>query len=338
MIFFKLFILILCASGAGWAGLELSNFSRYRIIYNKGVEALSTGNFKMAEKAFKKVFHLAPDMEENTYNLGLTYFRMNKLELALQFFMTTLELNPKEVDAYYNIGLIHYLRNKKKETIKYFNQILELSDKTDEQTLFGVATVYVEIQNYDLGIEAVKKLIETSPSSVDYRMMMADIYEKIIADTGNIQSFDFLIQTYKDVLLLDEEFEPANIKLANCYAKLGQTENCKDICARILKKNTKCADALFLMGIMDFAIRQYQTAASFFEQAFAAKSGLKQAYLSAAHCYRLMGNPQKAKDLWEQFKSKASSADITESSEQLFDYEEVKEEDSEDTEEITTKR
>ncbi len=318
MVFLKLFILIFCSLGVGYAGIEFSNFSRYKAIYNRGVEELDAGNFSSAERAFKKVLEIAPDMEENVYNLALTYFYMNKLDLSLKYFLQTLDLNPKEIDACYNIGIINYLRNKKKETIKYFDKALEISEKKDEQTLFSIGMVYTETQDYDMAIEAVKRLIELSPSNIEYRMMLADVYEKLIADTGNIQSLDFAIKTYKEILELDENYEPANVKIANCYAQTGDVDNCKQTCKRILKKNPQSPEALYLLGIMSFANQEFQNAVNFFEQAYTAKSTLKMAYLNSAYAYYKMGNLSKAKELYELFKSKASPSDISDSMEDYF--------------------
>lgn len=344
MVFLKLLILILSTLGAGYAGLEFSNFSRYKAIYNKGVENLESGNFSAAERSFKKVLDIAPDMEENVYNLALTYFYLNKLDLSLKFFMKTLELNEKETDAYYNIGIINYLRNRKKETIKYFSHALEISEKKDELTLFSIGMVYTEIQDYNMAIEAVKKLIELSPSNIEYRMMLADIYEKLIADTGNIQSLDFAIKTYKEILELDENYEPANIKVASCYAQIGDMENCKETCKRVLKKNPQCGDALYLMGIMSFANQEYQKAIEYFQQTYAAKPNMKAAYLNAAYGYLKLNDPEKAKEAYDLFKSKASPADLSDDLEKLFALEteqkpedEYEEDDEEETKETAEK-
>lgn len=337
MVFLKLLILILSSIGAGYAGLEFSNFSRYKSIYNKGVENLDMGNFSVAERAFKKVLEIAPDMEENVYNLALTYFYMNKLDLSLTYFLKTLDLNPKEIDACYNIGIINYLRNKKKNTIKYFTQALEISEKKDEQTLFSIGMVYTETQDYDMAIQAVTRLIELSPSNIDYRMMLADVYEKLIADTGNIQSLDFAIKTYKEILELDENYEPANIKIASCYSQTGDIENCQETCKRILKKNPQCADALYLMGIMSFAIKDFQNAINYFEQTFAAKPNMKQAYLNAAYGYQKLKNSEKAKELYLLFKAKATPADLSEDLDIYFEITKVSEEtddDEDDDEEV----
>ena len=304
--------------GAGYAGIEFSNFSRYKAIYNKGVEDLEAGNFSAAERAFKKVMEISPEMGENVYNLGLSYFYMNRLDLSLKFFLKTTELSPNDIDAYYNIGIINYLRNKKAETIKYFTKALEVSGKKDEQTLLSMAMVYTETQDYDMSIQTVTRLIELSPANIDYRMTLADVYEKLIADTGNIQSLDFAIKTYSEILELDEHHEAANLKIANCYAQTGDIENCQLACQRALKKNPQSADALHLLGIISFALQKFQEAVNYFEQAFAAKPNLKSAYLNAAYAYHRQDNLGKAQELYALYKSKIPPSEASSEMDKFF--------------------
>lgn len=328
MVFLKLFILIFSVSGMGYAGIEFGNFSRYKAIYNKGVDDLAAGNFSAAERAFKKVLEIKPEMDENVYNLALTYFYMNRLDVSLNYFKQALAQNPKDIDSCYNIGIINYLRNKKNETIKYFTKALEISEKKDEQTLFSMTMVYTETQDYDMAIQMVSRLIELAPANIDYRMMLADVYEKLIADTGNIQSLDFAIKTYKEILELDELHEAANVKLANCYAQVGDIDNCKEACKRALKKNPQSADSLNLLGIISFSTQDFQNAINYFEQAFAAKSNLKTAYLNAAYAYHRLENFDKASELYLIYKSKISPAEQSDEMDKFF--EKAEEEDTED--------
>lgn len=318
MVFLKLFILIISATGAGLAALELNNFSKYKDIYNDGVEKLKEGNYKAAEKAFKKVFEMEPEMEINIYNLGLSYFYLNKFDLALDFFMKTLELNPKDTDSYYNIGIIHYLRNEKKETLKYLKKSLDLSEKKDEQTLFCMTLVYSELQDYDMSIQSVSKLIELHPSNIDYRMLLADIYEKLIEETGNIQSVDFAIKTYQEIIDINETHEGANIKIANCYAQKGDIENCKQFCKQAISANSKSADALQLLGVICFAMQEFEPAIQYFEKAFTAKPNLKAAYLNSAYAYAKLNKNDKALELYGMYKAKVQSHEIPDDTDKFF--------------------
>ena len=318
MVFLKLFILFISAAGAGLAAFELNNFSKYKNIYNSGVEKLQKEDYKGAEKAFKKVFEMEPEMEVNIYNLALSYFYLNKFDLAIHFFMKTIELNPQDVDSYYNIGIINYLRDNKKESLKYLTKSLSLSDNRDEQTLFSMTFIYSELQDYDMAIQAVSKLIEMHPSNIEYRILLADIYEKLIAETGNIQSVDFAIKTYQEILDIDEKHEGANIKIANCYAQKGDIENCKQFCQQAIASNSKSSDALYLLGIISFAMQEYQNAIKYFEQAFASKPNLKAAYLNSAYAYAKLDKNDKAIELYGMYKAKAQPNEISEDVEKFF--------------------
>jgi len=318
MVFLQLSILIISAVGAGIAAFELNNFSKYKNLYNEGVEKLKEGEYKDAEKAFKKVFEMEPEMEVNIYNLALSYFYLNKFDLALKFFMKSLELNPKDTDSYYNIGIIHYLQNDKKETVKYLKKSLDLSEKKDEQALFCMTLVYSELQDYDMSIQSVSKLIELHPSNIDYRMLLADIYEKLIQETGNIQSLDFAIKTYQEIIDINERHEGANLKIANCYAQKGDIENCKQFCLHTIAANPKSADALQLLGIINFAMQEFEKAIQYFEQAFTSKPSLKAAYLNSAYAYAKVNKNTKAIELYGMYKAKVQANELSEDTENFF--------------------
>ncbi len=318
MVFLKLAILIVSAMGAGLAAFELNSFSKYKNIYNEGVEKLKEGDYKGAEKIFKKVFEMEPEMESNIYNLGLAYFYLNKFDLALEFFNRTLELNPNDIDAYYNIGIIHYIQNDKKGTLKYMTKALDLSDKKDEQTLFCMTLIYSELQDYDMAIQSVSKLIEVCPSNIDYRMLLAEIYQELIAETGNIQSVDFAIKTYEEILEIDEKHEVANVKVANCYAQKGDIENCQQFCKKALETNSKSADALQLLGVISFSMQEFEPAIQYFEQAFTAKPTLKIAYLNSAYAYAKVSKNNKAVELYGMYKAKVQAHEITEDMDKFF--------------------
>lgn len=324
MVFLQLAILIISAVGAGLAAFELNNFSKYKNIYNIGVEKLKEEDYKAAERAFKKVFEMEPEMEANIYNLGLAYFYLNKFDLAISFFMKTLEMNPKDIDAYYNIGIIHYLRGNKKETLKYLNKSLEFSNRKDEQTLFCMTLVYSELQDYDMSIQSVSKLIELHPSNIDYRMLLADIYEKLIAEAGNIQSIDFAIKTYQEILEMSDSHEGANVKIANCYAQKGDIEACKQACQQAVASNPKSADALQLLGIISFAMQEFENAIKYFEQAFTAKPNLKMAYINSAYAYEKINKNDKAIELYGMYKAKVQPHEITEDMDRFFIHLELK--------------
>lgn len=318
MVFLKLALLVLGVIGIGYAIYEFNIMSRYKLIYNLGVDSLKEGNLGVAEKSFRKVLAINPEMAENIYNLGLTYFYMHKFDLALNYFFKTLEQSPRDADAYYNIGIIYYIKNNKKETLQHFRKALDLMDSKDEQTLFSMAMVYTEMQDYDMAIRTVSRLIELAPSNIDYRMTLADIYEKLIADTGNIQSIDFAMKTYLEILEIDDRHEGANTKLANCYAQMGDIENCKEYCQKILQGNTKSSEALYLLGIISFSAQELQNAVNYFEQAIEAKPSLKQAYINAAYAYVRLEDYVKTIEHFENYKSKSSAADITPDMEEFF--------------------
>lgn len=318
MVLVKLFILAITTLSAGFFGFELNKMNKYKFIYNEGVDALSKEDYKYAEKCFRDVFSVKPNMADNLYNLGYTYFQLHKFELALKYFSLALEQNPEDVDTAYNVGLMNYLLKDNKETIKYFTKALGLSNEKDEQTILSIGIVYSELQDYDSAIKTLEKLIELYPNNLEYRMLLGDIYERLIADTGNINCLDFVIRIYQEILKMDGNNEPANIKLANAFAQKGDIEECQKSCERALSKNPESPDALNLLGVINFFMQNYQEAINYFEQVCALKPNIKSVYIRSAYAYAKLGINDKALSLFNTYKSKVSAEDISEDTDRFF--------------------
>lgn len=318
MVIVKLIILAFTTLVAGFFCFELNKINKYKFIYNEGVDALSKGDYKYARKCFKDVYSVKPDMAENLYNLGYTCFQLQKFEDALKFFLLAHEIDSKDVDTIYNIGLMSYVLKHDKDTLKYFQKALELSDEKDEQTILSMGIVYSELEDYDSSVKALEKLVELCPDNLDYRMLLADVYERLIADTGNIGCLDFVIQLYEEILKVDKNNEPANIKLANAFAQKGDIDACQKSCERALSKNPESPDALNLLGVINFFMQNYQEAINYFEQVCALKPNMKSAYIRSAYAYAKLGSNDKALALFNTYKSKVSPEDISEDTDKFF--------------------
>lgn len=312
MFVLKLSILILIVLALGVFLIEFVNYSAYKIIYNKGVDHLDSSDFKSAEKCFRKVYKLRPKNYKNLYNLALVNFELGKYQKAEEYFLKAMNLKLDDMDLYYNLGLLYFNEGKKEEAIEYFRKALELSEAKDEDALFNMATAYTDLQDYDMAIQSMSKVVELRPEDIDYRMVLADIYEKLIAETGNVQDVDFAIETYREILELEENHEAANVKLAKCYAKIGEIEKCKQACQRALISNTKSHEALYLLGVCSMSQMNYEDGIQYFEQAYASSAAMKQAYLLAAYGYAKVDKKEQAEELYVKFKEKAPNFDAKE--------------------------
>lgn len=318
MVLVKLIILTLTTLAAGFFGFELNKINKYKFIYNEGVEALTKEDYKYAYKCFKDVYSVKPSMFENLYNLAYTYFQLHKFDEALRFFLLAYEKDPEDVDTIYNVGLMNYVLKNNRNTVKYFEKALSLIGEKDEQTILSMGIVYSELQDYDSSIKALEKLVELCPDNLEYRMLLADVYEKLIADTGNIACLDFVIQLYQEILKVDENNEPANVKLANAFAQRGDIDACQEACERAISQNPESADALNLLGVINFFMQNYQEAINYFEQVCALKPNMKSAYIRSAYAYAKLGSTEKALALFNTYKSKVPAEDISEETDKFF--------------------
>ena len=129
----------------------------------------------------------------------IPYQKMSRegLELAIPLFDKAIEEDPEFSLAYAKVAISYYFLDVYKEQKKFTEEINTYSDKAllfdskSAESLIAKALFYMQTEDYRLAIPHLEKALEYNPNSSAVVQILADIYARVIPDTGKYLEYAF---------------------------------------------------------------------------------------------------------------------------------------------------
>jgi len=113
-------------------------------LFLEGQSALQKGNLDEAEKAFRAVLALNPQVAGAYANLGVVYMRRKQWSRALEMLHKAEHLAPQVAGVRLNIGLVHYRQNDFRGAIAPFESVVrDVPDAYQAGYLLGLCYFFV---------------------------------------------------------------------------------------------------------------------------------------------------------------------------------------------------
>jgi tetratricopeptide (TPR) repeat protein len=114
-------------------------------LFQRGEAALKTGNLDEAERAFRAVLAVNPQVAGAYANLGVIYMRRKQWPQALEMLHKAEHLAPQIAGIRLNIGLVYYRQNDFRNAIPPFESVLhDAPDSFQARYLLGLCYFFVE--------------------------------------------------------------------------------------------------------------------------------------------------------------------------------------------------
>jgi len=119
------------------------------------------------------------------------------LEEAIALFEKAIEEDPEFSLAYAKVAISYYFLDVYKKQKKYTEEINTYSDKAllfdskSDESLIAKALYYMQIEDYRLAVPHLEKALEYNPNSNAVVQMLADLYARVIPDTGKYLEYAF---------------------------------------------------------------------------------------------------------------------------------------------------
>ncbi|MSO23431.1 MAG: tetratricopeptide repeat protein [Acidobacteria bacterium] len=189
-------------------------------------EAEKRGDLETAEKEYRAVLKLSPDLAEVNSNLGLVYYRQRKDDEAIKVFQEALKrkptlflanlflgmtytrinqydksieplnkaisLNPGEVRAYLNLGLSYIELGQEREALKVLQSAADRWPE-DVEVLYNLGIVYTRLMT-----NSYKKMAEIDPDSHRVHQLLGASYEARRETRKAIEEYKLAIQKKPD--------------------------------------------------------------------------------------------------------------------------------------------
>ncbi|NHF59963.1 helix-turn-helix domain-containing protein [Flavobacteriaceae bacterium TP-CH-4] len=269
------------------------------------------------------------------------------LEEAIPLFEQAIEQDPQFSLAYANIAISYYFLDQYLKQKQYTEQLNNYADKAllydskSAESLIAKALYYLQTEEYRLALPHLEKALEYNPNSSAVVQILADIYARVIPDTGkyleyalkgiqlDIAANDSVSKSYiylhlSNALIqtgfVDESIEyinksldyhPGNyyspmVRAYILYAKDGDMEQTKNLLMEEWSKDTTRLDILQEVAKIHYFQEDYENAFLYYEKFVNAREqyGLDiypQDDIKIARVYEKMGLKEEAATLYKSF-------------------------------------
>ena len=153
-----------------------------------GAEAMHRGRADEAEKFFREVIQLAPQLADGYLDLGLAQLKQGKLTDAVNSLQTALERNPKASGASMFLGIAYFQMNHLDQARAALQQEIDLNPQNAE-ALMWLGITELAAGNPEKAVGPLDQAAELSPKDInilDYRgrahlLVSKDSYARMYA-------------------------------------------------------------------------------------------------------------------------------------------------------------
>jgi len=200
-----------------------------------GAEAMHNGKPQEAEKYFREVTQIAPQLADGYLDMGLAQLRQNKLADAVESLQKSLQLAPNAPGAHMFLGIAYFQMNRLDQARTALKQEVDLAPASSE-ALMWLGITELAAGNPEKAVAPLDKAAELSPKDInilDYRgrahlLVSKESYAQMYAlDPGSWRVHRLSAQIYSESNQhreAIEEYEVA-VKLApkepDLYEELG---------------------------------------------------------------------------------------------------------------------
>jgi len=262
-------------------------------------EAEKRGDLATAEKEYRTVLRLSPDLAEVSSNLGLVYYlqrkdaeaikvfqealkrkpelvaanlflgmtytRSNQYDKAIEPLKKAISLNPGEVRAYLNLGLSHMELGQEREAMQILQAAADRWPE-DVEVLYNLGIVYTRLMT-----NAYKKMAEIDPDSYRVHQLLGASYEARRETKKAIEEYKLAIQKKPD-------FAGLHHSLGNIYWKEGDLQQAEREFLEELRIAPENYLVTWKLGNTYLLNKQYDLAFQYLEKAIRQRPDLGQAH------------------------------------------------------------
>ena len=251
------------------------------------------GDFKTAEKAFKKAIDINKKIPDGYNNLGLLYIEQNNFIESIKCFEKAIKLNSKNPFFYNNLGNAFAHINKNNEAIKNFELALSF-DRNFFQSHNNIGLVKYKLKEFKEAIESFKKSIlinnqfsegylnignsyfEIGQINLALQNIVRSIkinpkFAKAYNNLGNILKDQNLhldaIKNYKEAIKIDSSLAEIHNNLGNALSDINKIDEAIKSLKKAIEIDPKYYDAFNNLGNLYSKKKNFQLAINCYEKA-----------------------------------------------------------------------
>jgi tetratricopeptide (TPR) repeat protein len=144
--------------------------------------AMQRNDFVEAEREYRAILALAPQLAEIHSNLGLALHMQDKFEQAEKEFREALRASPKLFVPNYFLGIQLFKTNRYKEASAYLEAAVGLNPSMKE-IRYQLGATYVGLKEYDQAIRQYREILKKNSNEVDALYSIGKVYNELMQGT-----------------------------------------------------------------------------------------------------------------------------------------------------------
>jgi len=163
-----------------------------KVVFEEAQAALARGHYAEAERGFREVLRMSPDLAAAHAKLGVVFMRTNRLNEAIEAFTKARELAPHLTGIDLNLGLAFYRQRNFPEAIPAFSRALDTRPGAF-QPRFLLGLSYFMTDDYAHTVQTLEPLSSQEKTDLDYLYVMGICCGKLKRQTDSDKTFEQLV-------------------------------------------------------------------------------------------------------------------------------------------------
>jgi tetratricopeptide (TPR) repeat protein len=145
--------------------------------------AMQRNDFVTAEREYRAILTVAPQLAEIRSNLGLALHMQDRFDEADREFRLAIQGNPKLFVPNYFLGIQLFKANRYKEAKTYLAAAVNLNPSMTEAR-YRLGATYVGLREYDEAIGQYRQILKQQANEVDALYSIGKIYNELMEQTA----------------------------------------------------------------------------------------------------------------------------------------------------------
>lgn len=185
-------------------------------------------NYGEAVKHLQMASKEEPARAEIPYILGRSYLDMSNYKQSAGFFEKAIALDSSKVNWIYEAGLVFYAIPDYKKSLVYIELAGAKGYKKSNDYLENLGNAYINVKEYNKGIEILKEVMKRKPSDQELIYQVAQAYFKA-------KKYQEAIDTWDIVLGIDKTNANVLYMIGLSYQKKGEKQKGQQLCDKAIE-------------------------------------------------------------------------------------------------------